>query len=293
MNLGQLEILIAIAETGSLTEAAEKIGITQSGVSHSLNKLEDELGVTLLERRQKGGAITEVGEAILQHARTAVNQIEAIRQRAAHERGLTVGKLRFGCVPTVPPRLITGILRDFQQKYPDIDTIFFEGSPHELGEWLAQGIIDVGVVTRNEDYAMSVPFVHGEIVAILSQQHPQSDKSEIMLEDLLEDTFIGPKPEYVEYGVLAALIDNHQLVLPKRRHEVSTPATIFSMVQENMGISLVLKMLITSQAEGIATINLKPRLFANIYLASNTDLPATQAFLQSASDWSRSHGFMS
>lgn len=69
MNLGQLEVLVAIVDTGSLTEAADTVGLTQSAVSHSLSRLEAELGVTLLERGRQGASLTRIGEDVVEHAR--------------------------------------------------------------------------------------------------------------------------------------------------------------------------------------------------------------------------------
>ncbi|MEM8532540.1 MAG: LysR family transcriptional regulator [Chloroflexota bacterium] len=293
MNLSQLEVLVAIVDTGSLSEAGEQVGLTQSAVSYSLSRLEAELGVTLLERGRKGGQVTRVGAEILQHARSILHQIEAIRQKSARERGLLVGKLRFGCVPTIPPRLLTGILRDFQQKYPDIETILFEGNPRELLHWLESGVIDVGVVIRPGNHAVSVPFVQAEIVAIVSDQHELASSAEVSLENLAQEPFIGLKSEYIEYGVLHTLRNQHQMAFPRLRHEVSTPATIFAMVRENMGFSLILKILIDPQARGITALPLNPRYFADIFLASNVASPATEAFLESASSWSKAHGFAS
>ncbi|NDJ51551.1 MAG: LysR family transcriptional regulator [Chloroflexi bacterium] len=108
MNLSQLEVLDAIVRTGSLTEASYDVGLTQSAVSYSLSRLETELGVKLLERGRQGVSLTRIGEEVLQHARIVLKQMEIIRQRTAQERGLAVGKLRFGCVPS-PPRTTAGL----------------------------------------------------------------------------------------------------------------------------------------------------------------------------------------
>ena len=83
MNLSQLEVLVAIVETGSLTEAAETVGLTQSAVSYSLKKLEAELSVTLLQRGRQGVTVTRIGEEVVPHARSIMGQVEIIRQKLA------------------------------------------------------------------------------------------------------------------------------------------------------------------------------------------------------------------
>lgn len=290
MNLSQLEVLIAIVDTGNMTEAAEVVGLTQSAVSYSVSRLEAELGVTLLERGRQGVHATRIGEEVIQHARSVLNQIEAIRQKSARERGLTVGKLRFGCVPTIPPRLLTGILRDFQQRYPDIDTVLFEGTPRELIDWLEAGIIDVGTVTQANAYTVMMPFVQAEIIVLLPKDHALSTRDSLTFDHLAHESLIGPK---ADYGTLSMLLGYPQGVIPRLRHEVSTPDTIFAMVRERMGIALVLKMQVDPDAEGLIALPFNPRFSVNIYLAAQTRSPAIEAFMDSASNWAKIHGFVS
>lgn len=290
MNLGQLEVLVAVIDTGNMTEAAEVVGLTQSAVSYSVSRLEAELGVTLLERGRQGVHATRIGAEVIQHARSILNQIEAIRQKSARERGLTMGKLRFGCVPTIPPRLLTGILRDFQQRYPDIETVLFEGTPRELLEWLEAGVIDVATVRQTDGYAVISPLVQAEIVVVLPKDHRLSARTALTFEELAPETLIGPK---ADYGTLSMLLGQPQSELPRLRHEVSTPGTIFAMVREHMGIAMVLKMLVDPDTDGLSTLPLNPRSHVNIYLAAHDRSPAIEAFIDSASSWARTHGFTS
>lgn len=288
MNLSQLEVLIAIVDAGSLTEAAEVVSLTQSAVSYSLSRLEAELGVTLLERGRQGITLTHIGEEVVRHARNILMQVEAVRQKAAQERGLSVGKLRFGCVPSIPSRLLTGILRDFQQRYPNIDTVLFEGTPRDLIDWLNNGIIDVGTTTRTEGYALAKPFVNGEVVVLLPKQHRLASHLSLSLEDLTHETLISPK---ADYGSLSMLLGYPPSSFPRSRHEVSTLETIFAMVRENMGVALVLKMQVDLETEAVVTRSLTPPLRVKIHLASHIHSPAVEAFMESAAAWAKTHGF--
>src|SRR5215813_12949974 len=83
MNLSHLQSFVALVDTGSFTEAAYAVNLTQSAVSHALSALESELGVTLLERNRKGVvALTAVGQHVLPRARALLAQAEAIEQEA-------------------------------------------------------------------------------------------------------------------------------------------------------------------------------------------------------------------
>lgn len=287
MNLSQLEVLVAIVETGSLTEAAEVVGLTQSAVSYSLSKLEAELGVTLLERGRQGIAITRIGEEVLGHARTVIAQTEIIRQKTARERGMAVGKVRLGCVPRLPPRLLTGIIRDFQHKYPEMEVVLFEGTPTELVDWLQHGIIDVGTTLSAAAYPISAPLVQDEIVALLAPQHPLAAQDCISMPMLMREPLIGPK---AELGVLNQVQQlPHSLNL---RYEVSTHSTIFAMVRENLGVSMMPQMLLYEDHEGLVMRSFDPPIPLQVHLAAREASPATQAFITNASAWAQAHGFL-
>src|SRR5262249_7767396 len=135
MNFSQLQSFVALADMGSFTEAADAINLTQSAVSHALAALESELGVTLLERNRKGVvALTSVGQKIPPHVRALLTQAETIEQEAKAAHGLAVGKLRLGNTLCLSPGLLASVLTCFQQQYPSIDVVLFEGTMQEVGE---------------------------------------------------------------------------------------------------------------------------------------------------------------
>ena len=148
MNLSQLEILVAVAETGSFTEAADLVGLTRSALSHALANLEAELGVVLLERGRGHIMPTAVGDCILRYAHDILSKVEIIQQEAAAARGLQVGKLRVGIVSSLSATILAGILRKFRHEYPDIDVVTFEGTGREVEEWILNSAVDVGFVLR-------------------------------------------------------------------------------------------------------------------------------------------------
>lgn len=293
MNAGQLEILIAIAETGSLTEAAHSVSLTQSAVSHSLNRLESELGVTLVDRGRQGATLTHIGEVILLHARQVLDRMEVIRQIAARERGVIAGKLRFGAVPNIGAQLLTGIIRDFQIQHPQIDLVLFEGSPPELMTWLDEGIIDVGTVILPDAYAHTVPLAHNDIHLMMSAQHPlagQSGNEPVALNTLQDEALIGPK---AVYEMIRQLLQLQAVRLPPLRYDVSNYSTIFSMVRENLGIALVPGQLVDAPPAGLVIRPIEPLLTLDVYLAGRNQSPVVTRFMDYASTWAIKHGFLS
>lgn len=289
MNLNQLEILVAIIDTASLTEAGEQIGISQSAISHSLRKLESELGVILVERGRQGVVLTEIGRDILQNARTILMQVEIIRQKTSREQGLSTGKVRFGVVPNLAARLLAGILRSFQHKYPDIEIVLFEGNPHELLEWLETGVIDVGTVLVPDHYPRVVPFASSEIKILLPESHPLTNYEAVLFESLTNYPLIGPKSQL---NMFNTLLKSQNLTTLRLRYEVSSHTTIYTMIREGMGISLMPEALYEHDVDGIVALAFAPPIHFKVYLATYTDSPATITFMNNAHQWSKSQGFI-
>ena len=286
MNLGQLEVFVAIVENGSLTEAAGAVGLTQSAVSYSLSRLEAELGVTLLERGRQGITVTRIGHELLIHARSVLSQVEVIHQKAARERGLTVGKLRFGCIPQVPPRMLTGILRSFQQQYPDVEVVLFEGNSREIATWLHDGTVDVGSVTEPQLYALSVQIADNEMHVLMSTDHRFAAQATVSIEQALHEPLIGSRTE------LEALVSRMPTSMSlDLRYQVSEISTIYAMVAEGLGVSILPSMLIDTDLKGLTSRPLVPRVSLHASLASNVDSPLAQVFLDSAARWTKAHGY--
>ncbi|MEM9952707.1 MAG: LysR family transcriptional regulator [Chloroflexota bacterium] len=290
MNLSQLEVLVAIVDTGSLTDAADVVGLTQSAVSYSLSRLEAELGVTLLERGRQGVRVTAIGEDVLQHARTILTQTEIIRQKTNRERGLSVGKIRFGVVPNIAGRLLTGILRDFQHKFPEIEIVLYEGTPHEILEWLETDLVDVGAVLNPTAYTHTVAFASGVVKVILPKTHERASHDSFPMDALADYPLIGPKSQY---RMFHSLVREWNLPLPQLRYEVSAFPTILTMVREGLGISMMPDMLYDADSfDGIVKLPFEPLLQLNIYLVTYADSPVALAFMKNSHQWSKEHGFL-
>ena len=120
MNLQELRYLVAVAEQRHFGRAAEVCNVSQPTLSSQIKKLEDELGVKLLERTNKRVDLTPVGAQILLHAQRALDeagQMEAVAQAA---RDPLVGPLKLGVIPTLAPYLLPLILKPLKQAYPGI-----------------------------------------------------------------------------------------------------------------------------------------------------------------------------
>lgn len=289
MNFSQLESFVALTDTGSFTEAAEAIHLTQSAVSHALATLERELGITLLERNRKGiVALTAAGRQIMPHARTLLAQAEAIKQTAAAARGLAAGKLRLGSIVSfVPPRLLASLLTAFQQTYPEIELVLFEGALHEVGEWLADGVVDLSFVILPAAEINTTPLVSDELLVLVSARHPLSRQPAVTVDDLGHNTFIMEKTNCVLYLMEHIGLDGER-IKPLIRYQASDSTTILAMVREGLGITLLARQMLPPKLDGLVALPLHPCQPLSIGLAvraHDTASPAATLFISLAQAW--------
>ena len=106
MTIIQLEYLLAVANCGSFSLAAEHCFVTQPSLSMQIKSLEEELGVVLLDRSKKPVIATEAGEVVLERARETLRAYDNIRESVAELKGEIAGRLRLGVIPTIAPYLL-------------------------------------------------------------------------------------------------------------------------------------------------------------------------------------------
>jgi DNA-binding transcriptional LysR family regulator len=293
MNLSQFEVFVAIVETGSFTEAANRVGLTRSAASHAVANLEAELGIALLERERGSVSPTTAGNCILQNAREILSNIETIRQEAASARGLQMGKLRVGIVSSISPTAWNGVLRKFRQEYSGIEVVTFEGSGYEVEDWILSSVVDVGFVLRGAEGIDSAAIGRDEVRVIVPISHALRKQAAVRLEQIAHEPFILPK---IACDFLQANWHGVQHIELQRRYEASEVHTILAMVREGLGITMLPEMLLPTHVEGLHLLSLNPPLrftFGVGVRASRNVSPAARMFILSAQSWAQSNGYKS
>ncbi|MEP7287789.1 MAG: LysR family transcriptional regulator [Chloroflexota bacterium] len=288
MNFSQFQAFVALAEMGSFTEVANAINLTQSAVSHALTALESELGVTLLERNRKGVvALTNVGQVIIPHVRALLAQVEAIEQEAKAAQGRTMGKLRLGNTFCLSPGLLASVMTCFQQQYPDVELVLFEGTMNEVEEWIASSIIDVGFVPLPATGIDSTLITTDELQVVLAAGHHLHAQRAITLDDLNQENFIMPKNE-CSFRLMGMTGMEPSRIKASMRYQASDSATILAMVREGLGITLLPRMMLPAKLDGIVALPLDPPQHIEIGLgikARAMASPVAKLFVQTTLAW--------
>ena len=294
MNLGQLELLVALIETGSFSEAADRIGLTQSAVSHGLAKMEQELGVMLVERGRRGVSLTETGKEVLTHTREALASLEAIRQAAATARGGPVGRMRFGVAYPLAARLLVGILGDFQRQYPQIDLVLFEGTGQEVEEWVAGSVVDIGIVRHPIPDIESRLLVQDEVCVVFPAGHRFCHAPHVDAVALAGEPLILPRSgsRFVAEALRESGQGDTRLWY---KYTVSDPRTIYLMVRDGLGVTLMPRAMLPDDLDGLLSLPLSPAMPFRVGLGVRSweaASPVAKLFTQTAEAWAIAHGFL-
>ena len=150
MEIHQLEYLVALAEEGSFTKAAERALVAQPSLSQQIQKLEREIGQPLFDRLPRGVAPTEAGHRLLEHARRILAELRDAKRRAGELRDHVAGALTVGAIPTMAPFLLPKVVRRFLARYPDVQLEIVEDVTARLLANVETGAIDLALLSSAE-----------------------------------------------------------------------------------------------------------------------------------------------
>ena len=186
MNLKDLKYLVALADTGHFGKAAERSFVSQPTLSAQLKKLEEFLGVKLVERQPKNVQLTEVGRQVVARARRMLDESEEIIALARHNTDPLGGKLKLGLIPTIGPYLLPRVMQKIRKALPHLGLMLYEYQTEALVKRLRDGDIDVGFMAlpAPPDGLESQALYEEAFTLALRQQHPLADKTTVKVQDL-------------------------------------------------------------------------------------------------------------
>jgi DNA-binding transcriptional LysR family regulator len=192
VNLRQLEYFVVIAEQSSLTQAAERLLVSQPSLSQQVRALEDELGGALFERLPRGVRLTAAGQALLEEARVTLVHAERARRSVRRALELEAGQLEVAVTTSATAGILPRVLRDWQQRYPGIEVSLLE-FPHRRGlnEAVRDGAGDVAVGALPESWTGKVERLGWEeFVVVLPDGDPLLEGGAVALADLAERRWV-------------------------------------------------------------------------------------------------------
>lgn len=173
MTLSQLEYLIIVAEVGHFGHAAEKLPVTQPTLSMMIKKLEEELGVILLDRTKKPIVPTKVGEAIIRQGKHVLAEANYLKDLVYEFSYELKGTYKLGVIPTIAPYLVPKLIDVFMKEYQEIQLQIQEGQTADMIEALKEGELDAAIMATpiNDNLLDELPLFYEEFFAFGKWQH--------------------------------------------------------------------------------------------------------------------------
>jgi LysR family transcriptional regulator, hydrogen peroxide-inducible genes activator len=193
MNLKDLKYLVALADTGHFGKAAERTFVSQPTLSAQLKKLEEYLGVKLVERQPKNVQLTEVGRQIVIRARRMLDESDEIIALARSNTDPFAGKLKVALIPTIGPYLLPRVMQKLRKAVPQLGLMLYEYQTEPLLKRLREGEIDLGIMAllpAMQDGLESRALYEEAFTVALPNHHPLAAKSSIKLQDLKGETLL-------------------------------------------------------------------------------------------------------
>jgi LysR family transcriptional activator of glutamate synthase operon len=289
MDLRQLRYLIALGEELNFTRAAASEHIAQPALSQQIRRLEDELGLALVERTTRHVALTEAGALLVVRARRIFGELEAAQTELEAIRGMDTGHVTIGAMHTMGPVDLSLALALFHERHPNVGLTVREQSSEEMGEMLRVDALDLAflsVTERVESHGLGLQqLVSEELVVLLAHDHRLGQRRQVRMVELADQQFISFR-EGARLRELLVAASRGAGFEPRVTLESNESQRIRRLVARGLGVAILPR----SDAEGpgadvrVASL-IEPALRRDITLAwreGRRHAPAAAEFLELA-----------
>lgn len=289
MDLRQLRYLVALAEELNFTRAAASEHIAQPALSQQIRRLEEEVGVGLVERTTRKVALTEAGQLLVVRARRILAELEAARSELQAVRGVDVGHVTIGAIHTMGPVDLSLALATFHERHPNVGLTVREQLSEESAELLRVDELDLAflsVTGRVEDHELGLhQLISEELMVLLPRDHALAGRDEVRMAELASEQFISFSQGARLRELLFSAGRDAQFE-PRVTLESNEAQRIRALVSRGLGVAILPRSgAIAPGAEIVAARLTAPALRRDITLAwraGRRQSPATTAFLELA-----------
>ena len=269
LDANALRVVRAVHETGSITAAAVALGFSQPAVSQQLKRLEQRLGLSVIERVGRGVRLTEAGLVLARHAVTVATALDAASGEIAELQGLRAGLVRLVAFPSASATLVPGLLARMKQRHAQISITYLEAEPPEAVAAVRENRADLAITfsypgdrvdphresaqglrvatLRREEMMLVLPVGHPLAGAVRGDRgglEPRvNDTGAIDLGDLADQNWVAGCPRC--RGHLLDLCDRRGFA-PRISYETDNVAAVFGLVEAGIGVALLPALAIES-----------------------------------------------
>ena len=236
----QLRAFCVLARTGSFTQTARELHLTQSGISHSMKALEGDVGCRLLDRLGKKVLLTQAGEQLLQHAQKILQEMESAREMLGRLGKWGRGRLRLGASTTACQHHIPTVLREFKKRFTEHTHTHEPGDTPQLVAALLRHRIDLALTLEVEKEAQLEfhPLFTDELQFIVSAQHPWAQAGRVERAEIPRQNYIHYNKSSVTFRLIEDYFRREQMVL-NSVIEIGSMEATKELVKLGLGVSIL------------------------------------------------------
>jgi DNA-binding transcriptional LysR family regulator len=264
MTLQQYELLIDLAETGSITRTAENLGYSQPGASHIIKNIEKELGFPVITREKYGVHLTAAAELLLPDMRKMMRTQEKLMEKVYAINGLEYGRVTIGAYSSVATHFLPEIIHAFHALHPGLIIDIREGGAEQIVQWMQQNLIDCAFISR--PYISGMDFlVYGKdpLVAVLPIDY-ECESESFPIRDFQDKPFVISAAGN-DLDIHRALKEVH--VDPQFCYSVLDDQTIMAMVEKGLGLSILTKLIVEGTRYRLKILPLEPAFVREMGIA--------------------------
>jgi len=244
--MGRLDlyrVFCAVAKNGNISRAAEELFMSQSAVSQAVMQLERELDARLFRRLPKGVALTDEGALLYEHAKSALNMIEAGEGKLRELKNVETGELKIGVGDTISRHVLLPALEAFRADHPNIRYKIYNGTTPEICRMLKEGVVQIGIcnlpvpdpaLDRIDCLEVQDIFVGGSAYRFLPEGGP------VPLADIAKHPLILLEPNSNSRRYVEAFLKSHGIAV-EPEFELGSHALLLDFASINLGIACVVR----------------------------------------------------
>ena len=239
MELHQLRYVLAVAETGNFTRAAERSNVSQPSLSQQIINLEREVGHKLFHRLGRKAVLTEAGGSFLERARRILFEVESVTKELSDSPGLG-RRITVGAIPTVAPYLLPPLLARCRERHPNLEIQIREDFRTHLARAVIEGELDLAITALPvTDPRLSVESLLTEpLLLVVGKAHPLALRPEVRADDLKDETFAMLGTSSSLTTQVQGFFGNHHFD-PRIGYRCSQVATVKALVGLGVAISIL------------------------------------------------------
>jgi len=266
MDTKKIKALLVALDRGSLSSAAGELGYTQSGLTHMMNSLEDELGLNILVRSKQGVSLTGAGQALLPDLLALSQAAEALEQSAEQLRERSYSTLRLGAYSSISRHWLPSILSAFQRISPDMEVAVTMSSIKDIYEAVKSGSLDCAIVSRQSSLMQGltwIPLRDDELVAVLP---PDDESGDVFpVEGFNGQDFLMPSSGF-ELDINPVFGAAQGKIVPRIKYTNLDDDTLVSMVAHGLGITILSRLVLQSVSIDVRILPLSPASYRSLGL---------------------------